>query len=126
MVEALFNGPEYLATKKAMDATVMRQEAIASNLANIETPGYKRIDIAPSFESQLQQAIGSGDANQINGLQPSLSIDSDAVASRTDGNTVQLESEMLKLDQNSVEDAVETQVVSWSLGKLRMAVVGHG
>ncbi len=39
---------------KAMDAYSLRQKAIASNVANLDTPGYKRIDV--SFEDQLQKA----------------------------------------------------------------------
>ena len=40
---------------KAADASWMRNEAIANNIANADTPGYKRQDI--DFESQLQQAM---------------------------------------------------------------------
>jgi flagellar basal-body rod protein FlgB len=47
MINALFSQPNYLASKKMLDATVLRQEAITSNIANLETPNYKRLDIAP-------------------------------------------------------------------------------
>ena len=40
---------------KAADASWKRQELIANNIANQDTPGYKRQDI--DFESQLQQAM---------------------------------------------------------------------
>ena len=124
MIDALFGDSNYVATKKMLDVTVMRQEAIASNLANIETPNYKRLDVAPSFESQLSQAVASGDATQIAGLQPTLAVDGKAVSGRTDGNSVQLETEMLKLNQNMVEHSLETQLVSASLMKMRMAITG--
>ena len=65
MIEALFNQTNYAATKKMMDATALRHEAIASNIANIETPNYKRIDIAPSFQAELQSAMGSKDITKI-------------------------------------------------------------
>jgi flagellar basal-body rod protein FlgB len=42
MIEALFNQTGYLAAKKTLDAVALRQEAIANNIANLETPGYKR------------------------------------------------------------------------------------
>ena len=48
MIEALFNQPNYQATKKLLDVSVLRHEALASNLANLETPNYKRIDVAPA------------------------------------------------------------------------------
>jgi flagellar basal-body rod protein FlgB len=124
MIDALFNQPTYVAAKKMLDATVLRQEAIASNLSNLETPGYKRLDVAPSFETQLSQAVKSGDTAQMSGLQPSLAVDKSAVSGRSDGNTVTLESEMLKLNQNTFEDALETQLVSSSLARMRLAITG--
>lgn len=107
-----------------LDVNVMRHEAIASNLANIETPNYKRMDVAPSFESQLSQAVSSRDAGQIASLQPQLAVDSQANTGRSDGNTVQLEDEMMKLNQNVVEHALETQLVTGRLNTLRMAITG--
>ena len=124
MIDALFNQPAYVAAKKMLDVTVLRQEAIASNLSNLETPNYKRLDVAPSFEAQLSQAVKSGDAAQIAGLKPRLAVDLSAVSGRDDGNTVTVESEMLKLNQNTFEDALETQLVSFSLGQLRLAITG--
>ena len=124
MIDALFNQPAYAAAKKMLDATVLRQEAIASNLSNLETPNYKRLDVAPSFQAQLSQAVKGGDAAQISGLQPRLAVDMSAVSGRGDGNTVTLESEMLKLNQNTFEDALETQLVSATLTKMRLAITG--
>ena len=124
MIDALFNQPAYAAAKKMLDATVLRQEAIASNLSNLETPNYKRLDVAPSFEASLSRAVQSKDAAQIAGLQPSLAVDQSAVSGRSDGNTVTLESEMLKLNQNTFEDELETQMVGYSLAQLRLAITG--
>ena len=82
MIDALFNQPSYVATKKMLDATALRHEAIASNLANLETPNYRRIDLAPSFSSELQGAVAAQNAGKISGLQPSLAIDPSAVAAK--------------------------------------------
>ena len=125
MIDALFNQPSYVATKKMMDATVLRHEAIASNLANIETPNYKRIDVAPNFASELQNAMASNDPNKISSLTPTLSEDSNAIASSKDGNTVQLESEMMNLNRNTMDHALETELVSQTFFKLRMAITGR-
>jgi flagellar basal-body rod protein FlgB len=124
MINALFTDSYYVAAKKMLDVSALRHEAIASNLANIETPNYKRLDVAPSFESQLSQAVATKDVPQISGLQPELGIDSQAVTGRTDGNTVQLETEMVKLDENTVEHSVETQLVGAELMKMRLAITG--
>jgi flagellar basal-body rod protein FlgB len=123
MIDALFNDSYYVAAKKMLDVNVLRHEAIASNLANLETPNYKRVDVSQSFESQLQQAIGSKDNSQISSLQPSLAIDPTANPG-ADGNTVQLEDEMLKLNQNVVEHSLGTQLVNYSLSRMRMAISG--
>ena len=124
MIEGLFSDTNYLAAKRMLDVTVLRQEAIASNLANIETPNYKRLDVSSSFESQLKQAVASRDPEQIASIQPQLMVDTQAQSSRSDGNTVQLETEMLRLNQNMMEHALETQLVTNQLAKMRMAISG--
>jgi len=124
MIEALFNQPNYLAAKKTLDAVALRQEAINNNLANLETPGYKRVDLAPSFEQELEKATTSNDPQQISSLAPSLAVDTKAKASSKDGNTVQLEQELMRMNQNSVTHSLETQMVSNMLANMRMAITG--
>src|ERR1700722_19970216 len=124
MIEALFNDPNYLAAKKTLDAVALRQEAIANNIANLETPGYKRVDLAPSFETELEQACSSGDAQQINSLNPKLAVDTTAVASSRDGNTVHLQSELMKMNENAVTHSLETQLVGGMLQRMQMAITG--
>lgn len=125
MIDALFSQTNYLAAQKLLDLTAVRHEAIASNLANAETPGYKRLDVAPSFESELRQAVAAKDSEQIRRLAPQLAVDSQAVSSRRDGNTVQLESELLRLNQNLIEHSLGTQLLTGALLKMRLAITGH-
>jgi flagellar basal-body rod protein FlgB len=125
MIDALFNSPNYAATKKMLDATALRQEAIASNLANISTPGYKRIDVAPSFATELKRAVQSGQPEQIRSLRPGLEVDAGAAAARGDGNTVQLENELMNLHQNSMAHTLETHLITGALLKLRLAITGR-
>jgi len=124
MVEALFNQPNYLAAKKTLDAVALRQEAIASNIANLETPGYQRVDLAPSFQTELQRACAAGDAQQLASLTPTLAVDTTALPQGRDGNTVNLEQEMAQLNQNALLHTLETQLVSGNLARLRMAITG--
>jgi flagellar basal-body rod protein FlgB len=125
MIEGLFNQTNYVAAKKMLDATALRHEAIASNLANVETPRYKRVDVAPAFATELQQAVASRNGEGIRALQPQLAVDPTAVSGRKDGNNVQLESELLKLNQNFMEHQLETQLVSGAMMKLRLAITGR-
>jgi flagellar basal-body rod protein FlgB len=124
MIEALFNQPNYLAAKKALDAVSLRQEAIANNIANLETPGYKRVDLAPAFQTELDRACASGDPQQIESLNPTLAVDTTAVASSRDGNTVHLENELMQMNQNAVAHSLETQLVSGMLQRMQMAITG--
>ncbi len=124
MIDALFGNANYVAAKKMLDVNVLRHQAIASNLANIETPNYKRLDVSASFESQLQQAVSNRDTTQIASLTPELTVDNTANSGRSDGNTVTLEDELMKLNQNVVEHALGTQLVSGSLANLRLAITG--
>lgn len=124
MIEALFNQPAYLAAKKSLDAVVLRQQAIANNLANLETPGYKRVDLAPSFQKQLEEACGSGNSQEIASLEPTLAPDPTAVPGSLDGNSVHLENELMQMDQNGVAHALETQLVSSMLSRMRLAITG--
>jgi flagellar basal-body rod protein FlgB len=125
MITALFNDTNYAASKKMLDATVMRHEAIASNLANIETPGYKRIDLNPNFTTDLHQAVAVGDSQKLESLQPTETLDPTAIAANRDGNTVHLEQEMLALNQNTLSHSLETQLISGHLLQLRLAILGH-
>ncbi|MEP6662309.1 MAG: hypothetical protein ABJC04_01475 [Verrucomicrobiota bacterium] len=43
-----------------LDVTAMRQEAIASNLANLETPNHKRIDVSASESGTTPDAESIG------------------------------------------------------------------
>jgi flagellar basal-body rod protein FlgB len=125
MIDALFSQTNYVAVKKMLDATALRHEAIASNLANLETPHYQRKDVNPSFASELHQAMGSQDPARIESLQPSLAVDASARANTLDGNTVQLETELLNLNQNSIAHTLETQLVTGQLLRLRLAITGR-
>ena len=125
MVNGLFSHANYQGLKKMLDMTVVRHEAIASNLANVETPNYKRIDVQGSFSSELGRAIQAGKVNEIGRLQPRIVIDKNAPAPNRDGNSVQLDGELLQLQQNSMAHNLQTQFISRSMMKLRSAIQGR-
>jgi flagellar basal-body rod protein FlgB len=124
MIDALFNQPDYLAAKKQLDAIALRQDAIASNIANLETPGYKRLDVAPAFNSELERACAARDPGQIAALNPQLAVDPNAAAVSPDGNTVNLESELLEMNKNSLAGTLQTQLITTDFYRLRMAITG--
>jgi flagellar basal-body rod protein FlgB len=124
MIDALFNQPSYLAAKRMLDATVVRHDAIAANIANAETPHYRRVDLAPSFRTELQSAIASQDAARLHALRPQIATDPRAPAVNRDGNTVDLEHELIELSQNTLENTIQARLVTASLTKLRLAITG--
>ncbi len=125
MVSGIFDQANYAATKRSLDATMLRHEAIASNIANIEVPNYKRLEVDGSFQESLKTAMKSGDAKAISQVQPQLALDRNAVAMTPDGNNVQLETEMVALQQNTMAHAVESHFINGNLLKLRLAITGR-
>jgi flagellar basal-body rod protein FlgB len=125
MVESLFQGDNYQAVKKLLDVAAMRHEALASNIANVETPGYKRLDVDKTFEAELRSDLRAGDVRDAAGLQPRIAEDSTARGMRSDGNNVQLDRELLAMTENSTNFDVLTQFASSSLKQLRTAITGR-
>lgn len=119
--------------KVALDGTWLRNEAIANNMANVNTPGYKRQDVA--FESILQdylrqskikmETTHSGHMTIAGRLQGDLSIDVTTNAQtsfRKDQNNVDLDTEMAEMTKNSLHyNAVASQVSS-QFRRIKMAV----
>jgi flagellar basal-body rod protein FlgB len=125
LVASLFKSDNYTAVKKMMDVTALRHAAIASNLANVSTPGYKRVDIAKSFEQELSTTIGDRKAPRIAALQPRLEADTLTPSTRADGNNVQIDSELLSMTKNTTNFNVLTDFASSSLKQLRTAIIGR-
>jgi flagellar basal-body rod protein FlgB len=126
MIEPLFASNNYQIACKLLDSAVLRHEAIASNIANAETPGYRRVDLSPSFANELRASVARGELRQSAAvLQPSLEEDSHARSVRPDGNSVEMERELLEMNRNSAEHEFLSQVVSSNLKQLKMAITGR-
>jgi flagellar basal-body rod protein FlgB len=125
MVDPILQADSYQLAKKLMDGTALRQQAIASNLANAETPGYHRIDVSTDFEQRLRASFETGGSAATNdSLQPTLVEDKDARAVTPDGNNVGVERELLAMNRNSIEYNFETEVVSQNIKQLKVAITG--
>ncbi len=123
MIDRIFASTNYAASKELLDAAALRQEAISSNLANAETPGYKRVDIAPSFSDAFAARVKSG--NVAGAPKPKLSQDLNATSTRMDGNNVEIDKELLAMGKNGAEYETLSEFVSGSLKQLRMAITGR-
>jgi flagellar basal-body rod protein FlgB len=126
MVEGLYSSENYAAAKVMLDVAELRHQALASNVANVQTPGYQRVDLDPTFASRLSEAVARRDFSRVD-LDPSsmLAADTQTPAVRPDGNNVNLEHEMRQLNRNAVNYEFLTGAVSSSLRHLRVAVTGR-
>ncbi|HHT98093.1 MAG TPA: flagellar basal body rod protein FlgB [Clostridiales bacterium] len=92
---------------KAADASWTRNEVIGNNIANVDTPGYKRKDV--HFDSYLLSEIArNGNSNngisqaRLNSLNPTIYTDNSALSYRLDGNNVNIDTESSNLAQNQI------------------------
>ena len=124
MIDPIFQTDNYQLARKLLDASVLRQEAVASNIANADTPGYHRMDVAPDFAQQLKASVRNGELDKLD-LQPHLAEDANARSMRPDGNTVEIERELMAMNKNSVEYDYLSEVVSNNLKQLKLAITGR-
>lgn len=122
MIDRIFASTTYSASKELLDAAALRQEALAANLANAETPGYKRVDLDPSFGAEFAARLRAGES--ASAPQPKL-VEDTGGSVRTDGNNVEIDKELLAMGKNGTEYEALTEFVSGSLKQLRMAITGH-
>lgn len=95
---------------KAADASWLRNDAISNNIANVDTPGYKRQDV--EFESVLKKALGLSRyvemddkvANlKVGDLKPRTYTDYANYSYRIDGNNVDIDNENVMLAENQLQ-----------------------
>jgi flagellar basal-body rod protein FlgB len=118
--------------EKALDASLLRNEAISDNLANIDTPKYKRKTVA--FEEYLRTAgdeiagrrtnsrhipIGEQDYKTVAAR---LGEDNSNTQMRLDGNNVDIDSEMAQLAENSIKYNVLLQKLSGSFKNIKSVI----
>ncbi len=126
MVDPIFQSDNYVLARKLLDAAVLRQEAIAANIANAETPGYRRVDLAPDFGEQLKASLAAGELPQAAAaIKPTIVDDPTARALRPDGNSVEIERELLALNRNAVEHEYLSEIISQNIKQLKMAITGR-
>ena len=126
MIDPIFHSDNYQLARKLLDAAALRSEAIASNIANAETPGYRRLDVSADFAEQLKARTQTGElVSDSDNLSPTLVQDPYARTVRPDGNSVDIENELLAMNKNSVEYEFLTDVVSGNIKQLKMAITGR-
>ncbi|MGI8780598.1 MAG: flagellar basal body rod protein FlgB [Solirubrobacteraceae bacterium] len=108
-----------LALERAIGGAAQRQQALAANLANANTPGYQRVDV--DFHSTLRSAMASGERATVEHTTFAAQRDGAAVT-RADGNSVDAESESAKMAANALEHQAAVQVAATRIAILKSAM----
>src|SRR5262245_29388015 len=96
MADFLF-GPSLNGLAEALTLHQRRHEILASNVANVDTPGFKAKEL--DFKAALDAAFAGQKAEDDAGPTAQLQEDRSA-PTRADGNTVDLDMQMSKLNGN--------------------------
>lgn len=112
----LLQTPALARLERYLDVSVFRHGLISSNLANIDTPGYRTRDV--NFATELQRAEG--------GLQYAnylpLSRPVQGLLERPDGNNVSLERESLLLARTQLGFNTAVQLLRSELRRISLAI----
>jgi len=100
--------------ERYMDLLSVRQKLVASNIANVDTPGYRTRDL--DFQGEFQSAAGlSPEVVQVSGLPV-----------KNDGNNVNLDRESRLLSENALRFQVASNLMRAQIHALQSAISGGG
>jgi flagellar basal-body rod protein FlgB len=119
--------------QKALNVASLRQDVLAHNIANVNTPGFKRSFV--SFEESLQQALSSKDKmeitasrpghlkgrKQLEDVKPQVRTDN-STSLREDGNNVNIDVEMVQLAANSINYQAAINRLNGKISTLRYVI----
>ena len=118
--------------QKFLDLSVQRQSLISSNLANVDTPGYKTVDL--HFEQELQSALGRQEDSltvtnnrhiplPANGSEPGSIQQVEGLTTRNDLNNVNVDREMAELSTNALKFSMVAQLLAGKFRTLKSAIL---
>ena len=126
---------------QAMAGYSARNTAIANNIANADTPGYKRVDV--SFESALADAVDAdrerlrmdvgSSISGIDGFELTRRVDevapnvmsTDTTTMRVDGSNVDPDDEMARLSANQLASSTVVSLLDKRFQQFRTAITGR-
>ena len=97
----------------------LRQGAIASNVANLETPGYRRVDVR--FGELLARALASSDPSDLSGIDPQL-YQPGTTPVKANGNDVSWEMEVGEMVKNTLRHKAYVRLLSKKLSQIESAM----
>jgi flagellar basal-body rod protein FlgB len=110
-----------------MSYRTYRQEVISSNIANVDTPGYKSKEAL--FESELNSRLKLAVTNPVHmkkspteGLYKTVADPFSRIGN--DSNTVDIDREMMKLNQNQILYTASAEIVAGKFDSLKNVIGG--
>jgi flagellar basal-body rod protein FlgB len=115
---------------RQMTRAVQRQSVAASNLANLDTPGYRAQEVefgqtleatlgGPTLAATHARHFGAGGTASPD---PGRQSDADGLAARRDGNNVQLDRELLALNRAAGDFSAAQTVLAAKFRLIRYAI----
>jgi flagellar basal-body rod protein FlgB len=131
--ETMFNRSSIPLLTKSLDAGMLRAKAIANNVANVNTPGYHRIEV--TFEDQLRKALDKSKLQgartdekhlelgklNISGINPKVKKPVDPTLP-SGVNNVDIDAEMAKLAENQLLYNFSAKFLKGKFSKLNAAI----
>jgi len=116
---------------KAVDASWTKNEIIANNIANVDTPDYKRKDL--DFESLLAQALSDTSVHtknldkkvaniNLSSLNPNIYTEYSTLNYRYDGNNVDIDTESAYLADNQIRYQFLLDSMNQEFSRLKMVL----
>lgn len=114
---------------KAADASWQREQTIANNIANVDTPGYKRQDV--DFESVLKRELGESKYTTLDKKISAIHTDHlnakeyteyAGYSYRLDGNDVDIDTENVELASETLRYLGLTDSISQEFSRLKMVI----
>jgi flagellar basal-body rod protein FlgB len=107
---------------KLLDVVNLRHGVISQNVANINTPGYHRQEVA--FEEAFLKRLGKDGKIDLRSLQPKI-VEVNDGAERGDGNNVDIDAELGRLSKNAVLHNSYVQLLTGNIAMMRSAIAGR-
>ena len=102
-----------------VNASALRHRVLSNNVANVNTPGYRRSDV--SFEEQLAKELKRSGQVNLKRVRPEVLTDNES-PSRVDGNNVDIDQEMGRISKNSLLHDTYLQIMASKSGAMRRAI----
>lgn len=144
MLEQIFNAPSMHYLSRGIEAASLRQGVIANNIANVNTPEFKKSEVL--FEDMLAQElrgpskdkdgklklarthgkhIGAPKAEKPFRAEPIVKLRTETTM-RTDGNNVDIDEEMARLSQNQLYYQAMASSLGGYISDVKSVITSNG